>query len=285
MEAGERAGRSRSLLRNIVESVLAAALLVTFVVSGVAISGESMEPTLSDGERALVPRYQTWLHRLGVGEFGRGDIVYFPSPEQEPGAICPWFCTHLIKRIVAVGGDTVALRNGQLILNGVPVHEPYLEETWHGSFTMPEMVVPEGHVFVLGDNRGPYGSFDSRVFGPIDRSRLEGRAAWVVWPLLRRDADGDWRWNVRPLHSPDYEPTGPTGRSGACLPDPGYFSLAASRPSSSSTSARACIASSTNCTCSHSSTPSSSAPRFTSSRLTPRANALSLNFFLRLLTV
>ena len=230
MEKREGRGQARSLVRNLVESVLAAALLVTFVISGVAISGESMEPTLFDGERALVPRYETWLHRLGIGAFERGDIVYFPSPEQDPGAVCPWFCTHLIKRIVAVGGDTVALRNGQLILNGVPVAEPYLQESWHGSFTMQQMVIPEGHVFVLGDNRGPYGSFDSRVFGPIPRARLEGRAAWVVWPLVRRDGSGDWHWNLRRLRSPDYE------------------SVTAWRPSSSSASARSCIASSTNCT-------------------------------------
>ena len=230
MEEREGRGQARSLVRNLVESVLAAALLVTFVISGVAISGESMEPTLFDGERALVPRYETWLHRLGIGAFERGDIVYFPSPEQDPGAVCPWFCTHLIKRIVAVGGDTVALSNGQLILNGMPVAEPYLQESWHGSFTMQQMVVPEDHVFVLGDNRGPYGSFDSRVFGPVPRTRLEGRAAWVVWPLLRRDESGDWHWNLRRLRSPDYE------------------SVTAWRPSSSSTFARSCIASSTNCT-------------------------------------
>lgn len=219
------------MVRNVLESLLVAALIVTFIVSGVAISGESMEPTLFDGERAVVPRYETWLHRLGIGAFERGDIVYFPSPEQEPGAVCPWFCTHLIKRVVAVGGDTVALRNGQLILNGVAVEEPYLNGSWHGSFTMSQVVVPEGSVFVLGDNRGPYGSFDSRVFGPVPRRTLEGRAAWVVWPLFRRDASGDWHWNVRRLRSPDYESL-----------------TAAWRPSSSSSAARACMASSTNCT-------------------------------------
>lgn len=227
---GNSTGRRRSLARNLLESLLAAALLVTFVVSGVAISGDSMEPTLYDGERALVPRFETWLHRLGLGSFDRGDVVYFPSPEQPRGAVCPWFCTHLIKRIVAVGGDTVAIRNGQLVLNGLPVEEPYLGEGWRGSFSMQEMPVPPGHVFVLGDNRGPYGSFDSRVFGPVPRHRIEGRAAWVVWPLLRQDAEGNWIWNVRRLGSPD------------------YFSLTASLPSSSSVAARSCIASSTNCT-------------------------------------
>ncbi|MEX2536712.1 MAG: signal peptidase I [Trueperaceae bacterium] len=223
-------GPARKLGRTVLESLVAAALLVTFVMSGVAISGDSMEPTLHDGERALVPRFETWLHRLGVGSFGRGDIVYFPSPDSGPGAICPWFCTHLIKRIVAVGGDRVAIARGQLILNGEPLDEAYLQEQWHGSFSMPETPIPPGHVFVLGDNRGPYGSFDSRVFGALPRRQIEGRAALVVWPLFTRDDEGRWQWNVRRLKPSD------------------YGSVAASRPSSSRIAARSCIAASTNST-------------------------------------
>lgn len=195
---------SRSLWRTLLESLLAAALLVTFVVSGVAISGDSMEPTLHDGERALVPRYETWLHRLGIGGFERGDVVYFPSPDQGAGAVCPWFCSHLIKRIVAVGGETVAIQRGRLVVDGQAMSESYLSGSWPGSFSMTEMPVPEGHVFLLGDNRGPYGSFDSRVFGPFPSRRLEGRAAWIVWPLFKRDNGGDWRWNVRPVERGDY---------------------------------------------------------------------------------
>jgi signal peptidase I len=193
---------ARPLWRTLLESLLAAALLVTFVVSGVAISGDSMLPTLRDGERALVPRYETWLHRIGIGSFEPGDVVYFPSPDQRAGAVCPWLCAHLIKRIVAEGGDTVAIDNGRLLVNDKPLAEDYLAGQWPGSFSMMEMPVPEGHVFVLGDNRGPYGSFDSRVFGPVARHRLEGRAAWVVWPLLRRDDEGRLRWNVRPVGRP-----------------------------------------------------------------------------------
>lgn len=224
----DRPEARRPLWRTIVESLVAATLLMTFVVSGVAISGDSMEPALHDGERALVPRFETWLHRLGIGSFERGDIVYFPSPDQPPGAVCPWFCSHLIKRIVAVEGDTVAIVRGRLILNGQPAREEYLSETAAGSFSMPETPVPPDHVFVLGDNRRPYGSFDSRVFGPVPESRLEGRAAWVVWPVLRREENGGWGWNLRRL-----------GR--------GYESAVAS-PARPSVAARPCIASSTNCT-------------------------------------
>lgn len=229
----ERTGTARSpgsLWRTLLESLIAAALLVTFVVSGVSISGDSMEPSLHDGERALVPRFETWLHRLGVGSFSRGDVVYFPSPEQAPAAVCPWFCSHLIKRIVAEEGEVVSISRGQLLIDGRAVAEPYLNDSWRGSYSMAATVVPDDYVFVLGDNRGPYGSLDSRAFGAIPRRRLEGRAALVVWPLLRRDSDGHWRLNVRLL--------------GRYSDEVG----SASRPSSSSSSARPCIASSTNFT-------------------------------------
>lgn len=225
----EPAEARRPLWRTIVESLVAAALLMTFVVSGVAISGDSMEPTLHDGERALVPRFETWLHRLGIGSFQRGDIVYFPSPDQPPGAVCPWFCSHLIKRIVAVEGDTVAISRGRLILNGRPTREGYLQDAPAAGFSMPETAVPPDHVFVLGDNRQPYGSFDSRVFGPVPESRLEGRAAWVVWPVVRGDESGGWRWNLRRLGS-DYD------------------SGVAASPARPRAADRPCIASSTNCT-------------------------------------
>lgn len=229
MNSGPERPRFRGWLRAILDASLAAVLLMVFVVSGVAISGDSMEPTLRDGERALVPRYEIWLRRLGVGEFARGDVVFFPSPEQPPGALCPVLCTHLIKRIVAVAGDTVAISRGQLLVNGQAVTEPYLGSGWHGSFSMEQQLVPEDHVFVLGDNRLPYGSFDSRAFGPIPTSRIEGRAAWVVWPLLTRDEEGRLRWNPRRVAR-------------------GIYPADARRPSSSSSAARSCMAVSTNCT-------------------------------------
>ena len=176
---------SKRLLRTLLEAALVALVVTTFGVSTVAIEGDSMAPTLADGDRVLVPRYETWLHRLGVGAFRSGDVVYFPDPlGQGP------FRPHLIKRIVAEGGDTVELRDGVLYIDGRPQAEPYLPETWRAPVDLPPEVVPAGHVFVLGDNRSPLGSIDSRRFGPVDRTHIAGRAALVLWPPNRVHAVG-----------------------------------------------------------------------------------------------
>jgi signal peptidase I len=184
--------------RSTLLTVLLAVLFSYFGFTSVGISGDSMLPALHSGERALVPRWETWLHRAGQGEFRQGDIVFFARPGSS-AVLCPFRCEYLIKRIVATGGETVALVDGRLYVNSELQSEPYLGGSWRGSASLPPLVVPEGTVFVLGDNRAPYGSFDSRSFGPVPVSSLVGRTSAVIWPLLRRDAAGGWHWNPRSL--------------------------------------------------------------------------------------
>ena len=88
----------------------------------------------------------------------------------------------LIKRVVAVGGDVVGVVDNRLIVNGVAVDEPYLAP---GAF-MPDMAslaIPEGHLFMMGDNRSS--SSDSRVFGPVPVDHVIGEAIVRIWPLGR----------------------------------------------------------------------------------------------------
>ncbi len=174
-------------------------LFSIFVIGTVRVGGASMQPTLHDGDRALVLRLDAWLHRAGVGRFQVGEIVFFPDPTVEPRPWRPWLDRHLlIKRIVAGAGDRVGLSNGTLMVNGAARPEPYLEGVFRGRSSLPELALRGGEVYVLGDNRAPLASRDSRSFGAIASSSLAGRALLVFWPLLRHTPDG-WRWNPHVL--------------------------------------------------------------------------------------
>ena len=189
-----RRRHGRAILAEIALFVATAFLISRLVVTSVGIVGSSMEPALLSGDRALVPRFETWLHRLGNGSFGVGDIVFFPDPLATGNGTRH----HVIKRIVAVAGETVELNGGNLYIDGVRRDEPYLGT---GSAAVPSsdtVVVPAGHVFVLGDNRAPLASQDSRRYGPVAIDSIVGRATLVVWPPLRR-SDGSWRLNLRRL--------------------------------------------------------------------------------------
>jgi signal peptidase I len=165
-----------SLTRTVVEVVLivAAAVVIAllvqaFLVKPFTIHQVSMRPTLEEGDRVLINRL---AYRFG--EPSRGDIVVLHSPINAD--------EDLVKRIVALAGDRVAVSDGRLYVNGVAQEEPYLlEQDMKGD--MPETLVPEGHVFVMGDNRNNSG--DSRMFGPVTRESLIGSAFGVYWPISR----------------------------------------------------------------------------------------------------
>jgi len=154
----------------IVAAAFAIAMLVqAFVVKPFTIHQISMQPTLLEGDRILISRL-TYHFR----DPKPGDIIVFRSPVNEGD--------DLVKRIVAVAGDRVAVKNGVLYVNGEPKDEPYLlERPFAGD--MAEEVVPPGKVFVMGDNRNNSG--DSRFFGPIDRDSIIGCALCVYWPVGR----------------------------------------------------------------------------------------------------
>jgi signal peptidase I len=147
--------------------------LQTFVAQPYRVQQESMEATLEPGQYVLVdkltPRFDGYR---------RGDIVVFTPPADFPDAAGAPF----IKRIVAVGGDRVEVKDGRLWVNGQPLDEPYVYEGQPTEATGGESrwVVPPGDYFVLGDHR--QASADSRVFGPIPASSIIGRAWLRYWP-------------------------------------------------------------------------------------------------------
>ncbi len=140
-----------------------------FVVEAFWIPSGSMIPTLQINDRVLVNKF---IYRFTEPE--RDDIVVFQSVDDE---------TELIKRVVALSGDTVAVRSGRLIVNGEPQREDFTNEKLPDRSFFARTTVPEDHVFVMGDNRA--NSQDSRVFGPLPEKNIEGEAFLRFWPIDR----------------------------------------------------------------------------------------------------
>lgn len=156
----------------LVGAVLVALVLRASLFQAFYIPSESMETTLLIDDRVLVNKISYRLH-----DINRGDIVVFARPDDQAGEI-----RDLIKRVVALPGESVEARDNSLFINGQRLEEPYLDENVVTVDFGPE-VVPEGQVFVMGDNRTE--SYDSRVFGAIDQDRVVGRAFVLFWPLNR----------------------------------------------------------------------------------------------------
>lgn len=191
--------KAKSTLREYAEAIILAVVLAlfirTFVVQAFKIPSGSMKPTLLEGDHILVNKfiYGVKLPFVGktlipVSEPKRGDVIVFIYPE-DPSK-------DFIKRVVAVGGETISISNRQLLINGRAVPDPYGHFTYAKS--MPSEVyprdnlkprqVPEGHVFVMGDNRDQ--SYDSRYWGFVPLQDVRGKAFLIYWSW-------DQNWRVR----------------------------------------------------------------------------------------
>lgn len=203
---GQRRGGLRGFLREtamvVVLALVIATLVRVFLVQAFAIPSGSMEDTLEIGDRVLVSKISTRF-----GDVERGDIVVFKDPgnwlsDQSEGSggvgeavrnafefigLAPDDSEgHLIKRVIAVGGDTVDCCDDQdrVTVNGHPIDESeYLFPGAEPSrpFDDGPVVVPEGELFVMGDNRA--NSRDSRVQGTVPEDLVEGKAFAVIWPI------------------------------------------------------------------------------------------------------
>jgi signal peptidase I len=174
------AKKERSLLLEVAEvAVLAFGLylIINFVVQTVHVLGSSMYPTLRDQDYLIATKIDYRLHPPT-----RGDIIIMRDPYDSG--------KDFIKRVIAVPGDRLLIRGGQVYLNDRPLEEPYVSsESWTENADYPLGSDPRGVVlrqddfFVMGDNRNH--SSDSRIFGFVHRDQIEARA-WVrVLPLTR----------------------------------------------------------------------------------------------------
>jgi len=157
----------------VVAALLAALLIKTFLLQAFYIPSDSMNPTLVQRDRVLVNKLSYHFH-----DVHRGDIVVFKRP---PGEDDPKI-KDLIKRVIGLPGDTVEGRDGQIVIDGRVLNESYTAKNSPMS-DFPATKIPKGHYFVMGDNRG--NSKDSRVFGPISKSLIVGRAFIRVWPISK----------------------------------------------------------------------------------------------------
>lgn len=153
-------------------SVLAVVLVFTFAVRVVGVSGPSMRETLQNGDKLLV------LNGYLCGEYRRGDIVIFQKPDFENGEL-------IVKRVIATEGQTVDIdfAAGAVFVDGEELEEPYTREpTWLDEGLAFPVTVPEGCVFLMGDNRNH--SKDSRCeeLGPLDTRHIVGRAVLLAFP-------------------------------------------------------------------------------------------------------
>ena len=169
----------------VVVAIGAAMLIRMFLFQQYYIDGPSMQTTLMPEDRVLVNKMSYKLH-----DIHRGDVIVFDRVTNE--------IVHddLIKRVIALPNETVTIKSCVVFIDGRELQEPYLEQDQLlnpdasercGSHTdLAPVLVPEDHVFVMGDNRQQ--SFDSRDFGAIEESKVRGRAFVVLWPF------GAWAW-------------------------------------------------------------------------------------------
>jgi signal peptidase I len=166
----------------LVIAFLIAVIIRYFLFTPIVVDGESMMPTLEDGDRMIVNKFG-----YTIGEPNRFDIVVFHAPEGKD----------YIKRVIGLPGEYIEYINDVLYINGEPIDEPYLDEfkselpkgNLTQDFTLQDIpgvepgteVIPEGYVFVMGDNRR--GSKDSRHIGLVKIEEIIGSTNLIFWPI------------------------------------------------------------------------------------------------------
>lgn len=165
----QQPSRLLTFLKELVETVVLALVLflvINLLTARVRVDGPSMEPSYQHNNRVVVSKVSYWFN-----DIERGDVIVFPAPPNPN--------EDYIKRVIGLPGDRVKVENGSVFVNDKPIDEPYISAPPISN--LRETSVPEGMVFVMGDNRNV--SSDSRSWGPLEIEDIIGKAVFVYWPL------------------------------------------------------------------------------------------------------
>ena len=154
--------------RDLLIAIGLALVIIVFLYQPVKVEGTSMAPLLSDQERIFINKF---VYRFE--SIHRGDVVVFWYPLDRSKSF--------IKRVIALPGETVTIRQGVVTVNGVVVPEPYVPPQYEDVSDYGPTRVPADSYFVMGDHR--ISSNDSRVFGPVPSQFIYGRAVFAYWPV------------------------------------------------------------------------------------------------------
>jgi len=157
----------RVWVRDVVVSVVIAAVVIIFLYQPVKVEGTSMMPWLTDQERIFVNKF---VYRFG--EIRQGDIVVFWFPLDSSKSY--------IKRVIGLPGDVVEIDRGTVIVNGKPIQEDYVPPQYRDHLIYKPVKVEPDSYYVLGDHRNA--SNDSRNWGTVERRLIYGKAVFVYWP-------------------------------------------------------------------------------------------------------
>jgi signal peptidase I len=171
MQPSRRWASGRALSSLIVDlsvAVIVSAVIILYLYQPVRVEGTSMLPNLEDQDRLFINKFA-----YHFGEIHRDDVVVFLFPGDHTKSY--------IKRVIGLPGDKLRIERGQVYVNDKALREPYVPLKYEDDRSQPEMTVPEGEYFLMGDHRSI--SSDSRDFGPVDRNLIYGKAAFVYWPM------------------------------------------------------------------------------------------------------
>ena len=155
-------------LRDIAVAAVVSLVIILFLYQPVRVEGTSMVPMLQDDDRLFINKLA-----YHVGSIQCGDVVVFRYPRD--------LTRSYIKRVIGLPGDHIRIEHGRVFRNEKELAEAYVPVRYADERSEPEVDVPAGDFYVMGDHRSV--SYDSRDFGPVPRGLIYGKAAFVYWPF------------------------------------------------------------------------------------------------------